>query len=536
MIDPKLTFSKLLSNYLFCKSIDQFFNNKNGFCETADYVFSKGLVESADHDISTNIQFKIAISYLINQYAAYLKTNSEEAFYLALTTLFNHNLDRLTSVDLLSELREVTIKKTLILKNQNFFKKYEEEITRIIDQHIVLLKDVGPEEEFDNESFYEELTKILKSKVDSKNSSVLFEITKTYDLDKDQDEESELLNIFLSFQRRKVKDESNSDEPSSRKHLKKEATRETPSLFNQSSKKMRFDEDEKDDDELPNIEVNMQNNDELPPSSPSIPIQQTESNFVFDDPSMPRLNESKTTEKKANEQNKIDQKYSKTSKNLNEESDSEEELNFKVSPRKKKKSLTVNKVINAIVKDSEKRTSSPVPTTSKMANKISKLDSDSDSSTKSNEKTKENIKKDSRKTTSSRKQILESDDEEKEEKKSVKPKRKSIQKKDKKDSFKLSDLSNIESDSETDKKPSKSFVQQKRTKWTDQETIYLVVGVELYGKGNWAKILKRFSDKLKNRSSVHLKDKYRNLERANELKRFEKYAKTFIEKNNIEME
>lgn len=70
MIDSKLNFSKLLSNYLYCKAIEEFLKNKEGFYDTSDYVLAKGLVEcfkGTNQTISSSIRYKIAFSYLINQ-------------------------------------------------------------------------------------------------------------------------------------------------------------------------------------------------------------------------------------------------------------------------------------------------------------------------------------------------------------------------------------------------------------------------------------------------------------------------------------
>lgn len=62
--------------------------------------------------------------------------------------------------------------------------------------------------------------------------------------------------------------------------------------------------------------------------------------------------------------------------------------------------------------------------------------------------------------------------------------------------------------------------------WTDTECVYLVAGVEIYGRGNWSKILSEFPDKFnKIRTGVHLKDKYRNLLRSpSMMKMYEKKA------------
>ncbi len=65
--------------------------------------------------------------------------------------------------------------------------------------------------------------------------------------------------------------------------------------------------------------------------------------------------------------------------------------------------------------------------------------------------------------------------------------------------------------------------------WNETETLWLIVGVELYEKGSWIKILKEFSDKFENRSSVDLKDKYRNLTtNATKLASYQKQARIIL--------
>ncbi len=51
----------------------------------------------------------------------------------------------------------------------------------------------------------------------------------------------------------------------------------------------------------------------------------------------------------------------------------------------------------------------------------------------------------------------------------------------------------------------------KRLSWKDSEAIKLLVGVDIYGQGNWSKIKDAFSKVFHNRTSVQLKDKYRVL-------------------------
>ena len=109
---------------------------------------------------------------------------------------------------------------------------------------------------------------------------------------------------------------------------------------------------------------------------------------------------------------------------------------------------------------------------------------------------------------------------------------------DEKSKSKLNDsIENIEassSDSEQSEKNSRARFQNKKrkekTRWTERETIYLAVGVELYGKGNWSMILEKLNVNFNNRTSVHLKDKWRNIERYDQVKQYQKRAAVVISK------
>lgn len=92
---------------------------------------------------------------------------------------------------------------------------------------------------------------------------------------------------------------------------------------------------------------------------------------------------------------------------------------------------------------------------------------------------------------------------------------------------KKSDDSDLETNITKSLKP-----KHKKVKWTENETLYLVIGVEIYGKGSWSNILSRFKSKFMNRTSVHLKDKYRNIERSLELKTLQKQAHVIIASKN----
>lgn len=69
--------------------------------------------------------------------------------------------------------------------------------------------------------------------------------------------------------------------------------------------------------------------------------------------------------------------------------------------------------------------------------------------------------------------------------------------------------------------------------WTEAESAYLVLGVKLYGKGNWSMIQSNFANKLKDRTQVQLKDRYRTLQnRVGELTKIEKIADEFYKTYN----
>ena len=51
----------------------------------------------------------------------------------------------------------------------------------------------------------------------------------------------------------------------------------------------------------------------------------------------------------------------------------------------------------------------------------------------------------------------------------------------------------------------------KKVPWKEDESVKILVGVEIYGVGSWARIKDENKDMFKNRSSVQIKDKYRNL-------------------------
>ncbi|CAD6205620.1 unnamed protein product [Miscanthus lutarioriparius] len=61
--------------------------------------------------------------------------------------------------------------------------------------------------------------------------------------------------------------------------------------------------------------------------------------------------------------------------------------------------------------------------------------------------------------------------------------------------------------------PSPSCAHKIRKKWSEIEEKTLLEGVEKYGKGNWKDIKLAYPDAFEERSTVDLKDKFRNLER-----------------------
>lgn len=62
-------------------------------------------------------------------------------------------------------------------------------------------------------------------------------------------------------------------------------------------------------------------------------------------------------------------------------------------------------------------------------------------------------------------------------------------------------------------KPSPTFPHKTRKKWSEMQEKTLIEGVEKYGKGNWKDIKMAYPDVFEDRSTVDLKDKFRNMER-----------------------
>ncbi|CAN6169357.1 unnamed protein product [Urochloa humidicola] len=64
--------------------------------------------------------------------------------------------------------------------------------------------------------------------------------------------------------------------------------------------------------------------------------------------------------------------------------------------------------------------------------------------------------------------------------------------------------------------PSPACAHKIRKKWSEREEKTLLEGVEKYGKGNWKDIKMAYPDVLEERSTIDLKDKFRNMERYHE--------------------
>lgn len=92
--------------------------------------------------------------------------------------------------------------------------------------------------------------------------------------------------------------------------------------------------------------------------------------------------------------------------------------------------------------------------------------------------------------------------------------------------------------SNTSLKKNESYKHRKTVKqrraWSDEETIYLFVGIQICGMGHWSDILKKFSDKFNNRIGPDLKDRYRNVTKdARALERFEGEASRMIKTRSL---
>jgi len=75
---------------------------------------------------------------------------------------------------------------------------------------------------------------------------------------------------------------------------------------------------------------------------------------------------------------------------------------------------------------------------------------------------------------------------------------------------------------------------KKKVSWTENETFYLVYGYLVYENSPniWAKILETYRNKFNQaRSSVSLKDKWRNLQNSTELPRLKRMAQAEMSKH-----
>ena len=109
---------------------------------------------------------------------------------------------------------------------------------------------------------------------------------------------------------------------------------------------------------------------------------------------------------------------------------------------------------------------------------------------------------------------------------------------DEADRSNLKDLSNSKSKNASlnkkkshHKKTNQNHTPMSKKTWSENETIKLVLGVEVYGKGQWARIKVEYKAEFKDRTTVNMKDKYRNLERNEPLlKRYVALAKAEVKK------
>ena len=94
-------------------------------------------------------------------------------------------------------------------------------------------------------------------------------------------------------------------------------------------------------------------------------------------------------------------------------------------------------------------------------------------------------------------------------------------------------MSECDSDDEFELKSSKvkCIAGTKKCSWSSMETLKLVMGVQMFGAGNWAKIKAHWPSVFEKRTSSQLKDKYRWLKNHElDLTLLEKKAKTEIKK------
>lgn len=83
-------------------------------------------------------------------------------------------------------------------------------------------------------------------------------------------------------------------------------------------------------------------------------------------------------------------------------------------------------------------------------------------------------------------------------------------------------INQSESDKTPIRMPGAYTPRRVRMHWTAEEEAYLREGVERFGEGNWSKILREYQFH-EHRTSVDLKDKYRNLTSTQALRPKRKY-------------
>lgn len=137
MINPKINFYQIFSNYLLSKASDDFISNKFGRYDSSDLEIITGLVNSkyfknltfkivkiikknisskkgyknSDAELNNTIRYKIYLAYLLTIIAKYLKTIDEDNLMDIVQTLHNSNADRVVPCYILNEIRNLVYKK-----------------------------------------------------------------------------------------------------------------------------------------------------------------------------------------------------------------------------------------------------------------------------------------------------------------------------------------------------------------------------------------------------------------------------------------
>lgn len=586
MVNPLLNFYQLNLNYLLNAASEGFINKKH---DPSELAFLSAIINAFKHhdiEMNANQRYHTYYIYLINLLTQYINQEKEDILKQICLTLFDPNADRSSEPSILNQFRVLICKWAACILSRNTvsdgfkcdLKDYSDKISIYEPESVQ-----NEVEEFCENKLYQQLCTIINEVIYKPNTSIISYVTNNSKMNFVDNNECELELINQLTIRKRLRDIDIEELIVSKKYRKersiefeKENNTSDKSSFTRSCRSSLKE---------------ITNNNRIvisPVKSTSLSLLNTVSeDEIENSPSVERVTR-KTAEKNLtdsektpiNAQEKSPRRITRRTPESTKKDTSDEDIDT-VKKTKKFEKIASKDNTNTSSSESDndeidnKKQKLRIKFTRKSASKSASESEENVSRTQSLKKT--NIKKkvplnrlaDKEKYLNS--SFSESPDSELDEdkldfdesfntkKKNSLKSRKLFKNSDVNDTLstakepvkikkrmseKLSEsitnqdtsIENVEFDDdelEITKSERKSTTQKecKRRFWGETETTYLILGVKLYGKGEWAKIIDRFKSKFDNRTSVQLKDKYRNLEKTpSEMKRLEKNAKKIYQK------